>query len=93
MDLSQFSNLDSVTKAFPSQAVCVAYCTEPRWKGNVTCPYCNFTKVCAMKGATKRYKCGNAGVKSEGRCARLFSVCVRTIVENKLLLKVWFTAI
>jgi len=46
-----------------------------------------------MKGATKRYKCGNAGVKSEGRCARLFSVCVRTIVENKLLLKVWFTAI
>lgn len=89
--ISTFSSLDQFEKAFPDEAACVAYFAEKRWPGGkVVCPYCQSAHVYTLKGATKKYKCGNKGTE---KCGRLFSVRVRTIFEDSNLpLRVWFRA-
>ena len=90
MDFKNFSSLDQFEKAFPDEAACVAYFAHKRWGGNVVCPYCQSKKVYTLKGKVQRYKCGNKGTE---KCGRLFSVRIKTIIEDSNLpLRVWFRA-
>lgn len=73
-------------KDFGTQAQCVQYLEEKRWKNKPVCPYCKSDKSSNRKDNILRHKCLE--------CNRSFSVLVGTIFEStKLPLPKWFLAI
>lgn len=82
-----FNNLIEATQYFSDKQTCIDYLTKMRWSnGNVTCVFCNHTKVYQLKGANKRYKCAS--------CRKQFSAIKGTIFENSpISLQKWFVAV
>lgn len=73
-----------IVKKYGTQADCIAYLEELRWKNVPVCPYCQSTKTSNRKDVL-RHKCNH--------CNRSFSVLIGTILEStKLALPKWFLA-
>lgn len=81
----QFKNLVELLEYFKDEQTCKAYLEEKRWKGVVTCPFCNSVHIYRTN---RGYKCANK------ECHKKFSVISQTVYENsKLPLRIWFGAI
>lgn len=81
-----FSSLYELLEYFKDEATCTSYLVEQRWKGQIVCPHCSYSKVYELKGANKRFKCAG--------CRKQFTARVGLIFEDsKLPLRKWFAAI
>jgi len=82
----KFSTYAQVSEYFSDSEKCVEFLKDMRWGGNVTCIYCNCSKVYTLNGKNKRFKCAD--------CKKQFSVIKGTIFENSPIpLSTWFCVI
>jgi transposase-like protein len=78
-------NLVEIFELFPTEAKCLTFLEQARWKDAPRCPYCASTNVTPMP-KEHRHHCNN--------CNTSFSVTVGTIFHNtKLPLQKWFLAV
>ncbi|MEZ0004915.1 transposase-like protein [Flavobacterium sp. 28YEA47A] len=85
-DLRDFDSLFQLLDHFTTEEICEEHLAVIRWNGEAVCPYCESTRVNALKGKTKRYKCYE--------CRKQFGVKVGTIFhDSKISLRKWFVAI
>jgi transposase-like protein len=80
-----YSNLLRIADHFKDEEICEAYLVKMRWKGNITCVYCNHDNVYSLQGKYKRFKCA--------KCRKQFSSIKGSIFENSPIpLRKWFMA-
>lgn len=78
-------NITAIFERFPTEADCITYLEEKRWKGKPVCPYCESENVSPLP-KQQRHHCNN--------CNTTFSVTVRTIFHRTHLpLQKWFLAV
>ena len=70
------ANSIQVLQQFPTEADCIAYHEETRWRNTLVCPYCNSTNT--TPPAEQRHHCNN--------CNITFCVTVDTIFHRTHLL-------
>ncbi len=79
-----FKSIRDLTKAFPTEQVCIEHLEQLRWNGTVVSPFDETSKV--YKCAGNKYKCKNTG--------KYFNVRTATLFDNtKIELQTWFIAI
>lgn len=84
INFGNFNSLYDFYEAFPTEASCIAYLENMRWKNGIISPYDPTSKV-YIRGDGK-YRCKNTG--------KNFNVCIGTIFEGtKLPLRKWFMSI
>jgi len=80
------SLLDLQTK-LSTEAKCIEFFINLRWKDGVECPHCNSKKVYTLKNG-KSFRCGNA------ECRETFSIRTGTVMEaSNISIKKWILAI
>jgi transposase-like protein len=80
-----YSNLLRIADHIKDDDICERYLIKMRWKGNITCVFCNHDKVYSLQGENKRFKCG--------KCRKHFSAIKGSIFENSPIpLRKWFMA-
>jgi transposase-like protein len=83
-----FNNLRELIATMPDETTCRNYLIQQRWNGNVTCPYCGFSKVYVIENG-KRFKCAD-----RYNCAKKFTCTIGTIMEaSNIPIYKWLTAI
>jgi len=80
------SLLDLQTK-LSTEAKCIEFFINLRWKDGVECPHCNSKKVYTLKNG-KSFRCRNA------ECRETFSIRTGTVMEaSNISIKKWILAI
>ncbi|MGN6646065.1 MAG: IS1595 family transposase [Cytophaga sp.] len=85
--MKNFTSLENLLTAFPTDTDCRRYLSEIRWAGKVVCPHCNNKdkKIYVYKNE-RLYKCAS--------CKKQFTSTVGTTFERSHVgLKKWFVAI
>lgn len=70
--LLQFKSLSDLLKTFPTEQECIKHLERRRWKGIITSPFDDNSRV--YKCANSRYMCKNTG--------KYFNVKTGTVFEN-----------
>lgn len=78
-------DMGKIHEQFSTEADCMRYLEEIRWKGEPTCPYCRSNRATPLQ-KQPRYHCNN--------CNTAYSVTVGTVFHRtRLPLQKWFLAI
>jgi transposase-like protein len=83
--VAEFSSLDGLFTASPTEKAAIAYFKAIRWKNGEHCPYCGHDKIYGFSDG-KNWKCAE--------CRQRFSIRVGTIFEDsRIPLRKWLAAI
>jgi len=85
--MKQFDNILQLCEKLSTEAKCIEFFINLRWKDGVECPHCQSKKIYTLKNR-KSFRCGNA------ECRETFSIRTGTVMEaSNISIKKWILAI
>lgn len=85
--MKQFNTILELCEKLSTEAKCIEFFINLRWKDGAECPHCNSKKVYTLKNG-KSFRCGNT------ECRETFSIRTGTVMEaSNISIKKWILAI